>query len=161
MGYRHPNPKLAKIHRSYSVEEVSRLFAIHKNTVRTWVRQGLKAIDNERPTVIRGTELRRFLTDRRARTKQACGPGRIYCLPCRAPKVPAGKMGECIADSETTGTLQGICPDCDRMIYRRVNPQKLNVVRGDLDVTVTHARPRIEETAKPNVYCDFTEGSRL
>ena len=158
MGYRHPNPRLAKIHRTYSVEDVSRLFAIHKNTVRNWLQQGLEPIDDHRPTVIRGAELRRFLADRRVRAKQTCGPGRIYCLPCRAPKVPAGKMAECLQIGDTAGTLQGICPDCNRMINRRVNPQKLNAVRGDLDVTVTQARPRIEEMAKPNVNCDFTEG---
>ena len=140
------------------VEEVSRLFNIHKNTVRNWLRQGLTAIDGQRPTVIRGVELRRFLMDRRARARQRCGPGRIFCLPCRAPQVPAGNMAECIALGETTGILQGICPDCDRMIYRRLNPQKLDVVRGELDVTVTQAGPRIEETTEPNVNCDSTEG---
>ena len=44
------------------------------------------------------------------------------------------------------------------MIYRRVNPGNLDAVRGDLDATVTQAGPRIEETAKPNVNCDSTEG---
>ena len=44
------------------------------------------------------------------------------------------------------------------MIYRRVNPQKIDAVRGDLDVTFTQAGPRIEETTKPNVNCDSTEG---
>jgi hypothetical protein len=140
------------------VEEVSRLFAVHKNTVRNWLRQGLAPIDGQRPTVFRGVELRRFLIDRRASARQTCGPGRIYCLPCRAPKVPAGNMAECIAVGEATGTLQGICPDCDRMIYRRVNPQKLDMVRGELDVTVTQARPRIEETLRPNVNCDSAGG---
>jgi hypothetical protein len=158
MGHRRPNPRLAKIHRSYSVEEVSRLFAVHKNTVRNWLRQGLATIDGCRPTLIQGLELRRFLTERRARAKQTCGPGRIYCLPCRAPKVPAGNMTECIVTSRTAGTLQGICPDCNRMIYRRVNPQKLRAIRGDLDVTLTQARPRIEETPKPIVNCDSIEG---
>jgi len=67
-------------------------------------------------------------------------------------------MAECIAVGEATGTLQGICPDCDRMIYRRVNPQKLDMVRGELDVTVTQARPRIEETLRPNVNCDSAGG---
>jgi hypothetical protein len=52
MGFRHPNPRLAKIHRSYSVEEIARLFEIHKNTVRAWLRQGLQAIDGSRPTVV-------------------------------------------------------------------------------------------------------------
>lgn len=158
MGYGHPNPRLAKIHRNYSVEEISRLFTIHKNTVRTWLRQGLKPIDDRRPTVVRGEELRQFLAERRARSKQTCGPGRIYCLPCRAPKVPAGKIADCIQVGETSGTIQGICPDCNRMIYRRVNPQKLAAVRGDLEVTVTQAGPRIEERSSPNVNCDSTEG---
>src|SRR5262245_837841 len=127
MGSRHPNPRLAKIHRSYSVEEMARLFNIHKNTVRNWLKQGLKPIDDQRPTVVRGEELRRFLSDRRTRAKQTCGPGRIFCLPCRAPKVPALKMVECVQVSDTVGTLRGICPDCGRMIYRRVNPLKLAV----------------------------------
>jgi hypothetical protein len=157
MATRRPNPRLAKIHRSYSVEEVSRLFAVHKNTVRNWLGQGLTPIDEQRPTVIRGLELRRFLTDRRASAKQTCGPGRIYCLPCRAPKVPAGNMAECIAMGETIGTLRGICPECDRMIYRRLNPQKLHAVCGNLDISVTQARPRIEETTRPNVNCDSIE----
>jgi hypothetical protein len=160
MGSRHPNLRLAKIHRSYSVEEVSRLFAIHKNTVRNWLRQGLTAIDGRRPTVIKGAELRRFLTDRRTRSKQTCGPGRIYCLPCRAPKVPAGNMAECVAAGDTMGTLCGICPDCGRMIYRRLNPMQLDAVRGDLEVTVTQARPRIVESAGFNLNCDSTEGAR-
>jgi hypothetical protein len=63
-------------------------------------------------------------------------------------------MAECIQTGESTGTLQGICPDCDRMIYRRVNPLKLGAVCGDLDISVTQARPRIEGTTKPNVNCD-------
>lgn len=158
MGYRHPNRRLAKIHRSYSVDDVSRLFKIHKNTVRNWLRQGLEPIDDQRPTLIRGKELHRFITERRSRSKQTCGPGRIYCLPCRAPKVPAGKIADCIQTSDTTGALQGICPDCIRMIYRRLNPQKLNAVRGDLEITVTQARARIEETPSTNVNCDSTQG---
>jgi hypothetical protein len=158
MGHRRPNPRLAKIHYSYSVEELARLFGVHKNTVRNWCKQGLEPIDHKRPILIRGQDARRFLAERRARTKQACGPGRIYCLPCRAPKVPAEKMTDCNQIGETTGSLQGICPDCNRMIYRRVNPKKLDAVRGDLDITVTQAPPRIEETAKPIVNCDSSEG---
>ena len=158
MGSRRPNPRLAKIHRSYSVEEMARLFNVHKNTIRSWLKQGLGAIDGHRPTVARGGEIRRFLAGRRARAKRVCGPGRIYCLPCRAPKVPAGRMAECVATSDTNGTLRGICPDCDRMIYRTVNPQKIAAVRGDLDVTLTQACARLEETTKANVNCDSTEG---
>ena len=61
---------------------------------------------------------------------------------------------------DIAGTLQGICPDCNRMIYRRVNRQKIDAVRGDLDVTFTQAEARIKEIAKPNVNCDSTKGDR-
>jgi hypothetical protein len=145
---------LAKIHLSYSVEEISRLFKIHKNTVRQWLKQGLRPLDNLRPTLIRGDEIRRFLSERRARAKRACGPGRIYCLPCREAKVPAGNMAECLTYSHTSGVLRGICPDCNRMIYRRINPKRLDTVRSDLDVTVTFAPLRIGERTIPNVNCD-------
>jgi hypothetical protein len=67
--------------------------------------------------------------------KAGVRPGRIYCLPCRAPKVPAGKI------SDTIRSLQGICPDCNRIIFRRVNPQKLAAVHGDLD-SRSHGRER-------------------
>lgn len=100
MGYRRPNPRLAKIHRNYSVDEVSRLFSVHKNTVCAWLRQGLAPIDDQRPILVWREELSRFLADRRARTKKACGPGRIYCLPCRAPKAPAGKMADWLRQQE-------------------------------------------------------------
>src|SRR5260221_14441531 len=96
MGYRHPNPRLVKVHRNYSVEEIARLFGLHKNTVRNWLKQGLPIIDDRRPILIIGRELSVFLKERRQKTKQACGPGRIFCIACRAPKVPAGKMAECI-----------------------------------------------------------------
>lgn len=154
MGYRHPNPRLVKVHRNYSVEEIARLFGIHKNTVRNWLKQGLTAIDDRRPILILGQELSRFLSERRQKAKQACGPGRIYCIACRAPKVPAGMTAECIPTGPLVGNLRGICPSCDRLIYRRVNLAKIDAIRGDLDITFTQPSPRLRESAVLSVNCD-------
>jgi hypothetical protein len=107
--------------------------------------------------LILGRELSRFLHQRRQRAKQACGPGQIYCIACRAPMVPAGKMADCIATSLLAGSLCGICPDCDRLIYRRVNLSKMDAVRGDLVITFTRPRPRLGESAGPCVNCGFGE----
>jgi Homeodomain-like domain len=145
VGNRRPNPRLVKVHRNYSVEEIARLFGLHKNTVRHWLKQGLVGIDDRRPMLILGRELSLFLHERRQKAKQVCGPGRIYCIACRAPKPPAGKMAECIPAGPRAGNLRGICPDCDRLIYRRVNLAKIDAVRGDLEVTFTRPQPRIRD----------------
>jgi len=157
MGVRHPNPRLVKIHRNYSVDDIARLFGLHKNTVRNWLKQGLPTIDDRRPILVLGQELSRFLHERRQKAKQSCGPGRLYCIACRAPKVPAGKMAECTPTGPLAGSLCGICPDCDRLIYRRVNLTKIDAVRGDLEITFTQPRARIGESAVPSVNCDSSQ----
>jgi hypothetical protein len=156
MGSRHPNPRRVKIHRNYSVEDIARLFGIHKNTVRNWLKQGLATIDDRRPTLVLGRELSRFLHERRQKAKQSCGPGRIYCIACRAPKVPAGKMADCTSTG-LAGNLCGICPDCHRLIYRRVNLAKIDAIRGELEITFTQPDARIGESAVLSVNCDSSQ----
>jgi transposase-like protein len=49
MAHRRFNPRIAKSHRTYTVEEVAGTFGVHKNTVRRWVAEGLPVIDARRP----------------------------------------------------------------------------------------------------------------
>ena len=77
MRRRHPNPRLAKIHRNYTVEEVASLFGVHRNTVRDWVKRGLPTSDGRRPMLILGRDLVAFLSARRAKNKRTCHPGEL------------------------------------------------------------------------------------
>lgn len=140
---RYPSPRRVKSTRTYTVDEAARLLGVHKNTVRRWLIQGLAAIDERRPLLIHGPALIAFLGERRAKRKQPCGPGRMYCVRCRAPKRPAGGMADFEAGPGDTGMLTGICPDCEGLIYRRVRRTKLDEVREDLEVTLAKAEPRI------------------
>ena len=110
---RHPNHRLVKTHRNYTVEEVASLFRVHRNTVREWVKRGLPTCDDRRPMLILGTDLAAFLRARRLKNRQTCSPGEIYCVRCRAPRAPAGNMAEYQPRTETLGTLIGICSRCD------------------------------------------------
>jgi hypothetical protein len=143
------DPRRAKINRSYEVEEAARVVGAHRNTVRSWLRAGLKPIDNRRPTLIRGEELRRFLSERSAKRKRATPPGMIYCLRCREPRRPALDMAEYVPLAPMFGNLQGLCPVCEAMLFRRVNLAKLQAVSAGLDVTVRPADPRISKREEP------------
>jgi excisionase family DNA binding protein len=151
---RHPNPRRVKIHRSYTVEEAARLLPVHKNTIRAWIVDGLPTIDARRPTLIAGSELRRFLEAKCKKRKQPCAPGEFYCVRCRAPKAPAGAMADYIAVTSTSGNLRGLCPDCGTLIYRRVAHAKLDEFRAILDIIVMQAPPSIRETDGPSLNCD-------
>jgi hypothetical protein len=151
MGTRRLNPRLAKIHRNYTVPEIAELFGVHRNTVRSWVKQGLPTIDGRRPRLILGRDLASFLQARRTKNKRPCEAGEIYCMGCRAPKRPAGLMADYKPLIRTLGDLVGICPSCESIMYRKVNLAKLNQVRGDLDITMPQAPSRIVESTEPSV----------
>ena len=155
MRKRHPNPRLAKIHRNYTVDEVATLFGIHKNTVREWVKRGLPTNDGKRPILILGRDLVTFLTARRAKNKRTCQPGEIYCVRCRAPRAPAGDMVDYVPVTPTLGNLMAICSACETMIYRRVSLAKLDLVRGNLEIALPQALEHIGESAQPIVNSDL------
>ncbi|MGH7971906.1 MAG: helix-turn-helix domain-containing protein [Limisphaerales bacterium] len=158
MRKRRPNPRLVKIHRSYTVEEAARLFGIHKNTVREWIRTGLPTSDQKRPALILGCDLAAYLQARRRKHTRPCQPGEIYCVRCRAPKRPAGDMADCQPITETLGTLMGICPDCEAMIYRRASMAKLPAIQGTLNVTFAEAQRPLSESNAHTVNSDFSQG---
>jgi Helix-turn-helix domain len=155
MAKRHPNSRLVKIHRNYTVEDVARLFDIHKNTVRAWVKVGLPTNDDRRPMLILGRDLAAFLQARRTKNKRICQPWEMYCVRCRFPKVPAGNMADYLPETDKLGMLKGICPDCDCMMNRRSSIAKLEQIRGKLDITLPQALRQVSNSPQPTVNSDF------
>jgi hypothetical protein len=155
MGKRHPNYRLVKIHRSYAVEEIAKLFGIHKNTVRCWVKDGLATIDDKRPMLILGHVLVAFLQSRRVKNKQTCKPGELYCVRCRVPKSPAGDMAEYSPITKKFGNLVAICPDCDAIMNRHVSPAKIEQIRGKMDISFPEKVRQLIESANPTVNIDL------
>ena len=126
MGNRQANHRRVKIHRSYKVEEIALLLGVHKNTVRAWVKVGLPTCDRKRPTLILGHDLAAFLQDRRARRKQPCQPGEIYCVRCRSPKTPAGNLVDYEPVTDKIGNLTAICPDCEVSLIKTWCTRRMN-----------------------------------
>lgn len=158
MGKRHPNPRLVKIHRSYTVTEIADLFGLHKNTVRRWIQEGLSTIDSQRPMLVLGQELAAFLKARRVKRKKRCKLGQIYCVRCRSPKYPAGNMVDYSHETEKVGCLTAICPDCDSIINQYVSLAKIGKIYEKLEVTFQKAQQHIVDCNKPGVNVHFREG---
>ncbi len=159
MAQRLPNPRRAKIHRSYTVDEVARLYGLHRNTVRQWIKRGLPTNDDQRPVLILGSHLAAYLTAKRVANKRPCKFGELYCVRCRIPQAAALGMADYVALTPTGGNLVGICPRCDALMHRRVSLANLATVCGALDVTHTKAQEHISERVKPSVNRDFKAGA--
>ena len=132
-----PNPYHVKIHRNYTIEDIANLFQLHKNTVRTWVKQGLPVIDSQRPMLILGGDLMEYLQSKRKSKKTTCKLNELYCVSCKAPKEPALNMAELKPINEQTGRLIGICPTCDSVMNKFVSQSKLPAIQAKLEVTIT------------------------
>jgi hypothetical protein len=134
MASRRHNPRRAKSHFSYTIHEVAELYDVGRSTVRHWLASGLEPNDGGKPILIHGSELNRFHAIRRELKKRPCGPGELFCLGCRAPRRPAGSMADFTPGLGTSGTVEGICPVCGRMMSQRVNATRLSRLRVELDV---------------------------
>ena len=151
------NPRLAKIHRNYTVEEIAMLYGVHRNTVRQWIKGGLPALDQRRPILVLGAALADFLRDKRTVNKRPCRPGQIYCMRCREPRVPAGADVRYHPITPTQGNLVGQCPTCSAGLFRRVSAANLGQFDGVLRITLPPAGDHIGKSAQPPVNSDFTQ----
>lgn len=152
---RRVDPRRAKIHLSYSVDEAARALGVHRNTVREWLRRGLPTCDSKRPTMIRGRDLRDFLNARARKNKRPCRPGEFYCVRCRAPRAPDGALAEYQPMTAQLGCLVGICSTCNTVMNRRVSLAKMHQARGTLEILMPVARRHIDESQPPTANSEF------
>lgn len=150
------NPKRAKLHYAYTVDEAAHLFDLHRNTVRGWLKSGgLEPIDGGRPILIKGAALRAFLEDRRAKAKRPCPPGALYCFSCRVPRKPALGMADFRPRDTGAGDLSALCEACGTTMHRRASQTALEQILPGVPVRIVGAAPRIAEPPHPSDTCDL------
>jgi excisionase family DNA binding protein len=104
----------------YEVAEAAALLGVHRNTVRHWIKQGLRPLDDKRPMLIHGSELRRFLVDRKQRHQVKCAPDELYCFGCRKPRTPGGGATEITPITTKTAMVTAICGVCGALMHRMI-----------------------------------------
>lgn len=138
-----------KIHRNYTVDEIARALGVAKITVRRWIKGGLPALTDKKPTLILASDLAQFLTKRKE-PRHTCQPFECYCVKCRAPQRPAGDMAEFIPLTPVIGNLRAICPSCGTLMHKRMKCEALEPISRILDLTFVQAIPRLSEPNNPS-----------
>ena len=155
---RHSARRVKRLH-TYNVLEAAKFTGATPGTVRHWHKHGLEAVKDLWPLIFRGADIIAFLKQRSAARKQRCGPGRIYCLRCKAPQAPALGMAEYVPDTPKRGALAGICPGCEGLMFRRTSPANLKAAAGNLNVSIQCAESRLGNTHEPYSNHHFDRGA--
>ena len=150
------NPNQVKIHRNYTVEEAATLLCVHKNTVRTWIKEGLPVCDERRPTLILGSQLRLYLQSKRQSRKRKCRIDEMYCMRCRAPQRPDGGKVKLAPASASANRLTGHCPTCGSHMNRFASDASLELIKEKLDVCVSKSQQHLDKSNQLLVNSDLS-----
>ncbi len=149
------NPNLVKINRSYTFEELAVVLGVHKNTVSTWVKNGLPCLKEKRPFLILGAEARAYLQQQRTVKKQQCQSNELFCMRCKAPTRPAENFVEYLPLSATKGRLTGFCEHCESVVNKFVRYDSLERYSVLFDLSVPKALEHINDCDNPLLNSDL------
>lgn len=129
-----------KIHEVYTAGEVAIRLGRTARTVRRWITEhGLPAATDQRPWLIDGADLKRFLDRRDQDRKVALLAHEFLCLPCHAAREPALGLVEYLADTPSMGRLSAFCPVCERQMFRAINRSDRDRIMAIFEGSVARA----------------------
>ena len=103
----------------YTLDEVGNLVGRSEKTIRTFIKEGLKTIDNKRPFLIRGYDLVAFLKQKNLKNRHSTNTDEMFCMKCREARTPKSKQ-ICIQSHECASFLcaSALCPVCGTLMNK-------------------------------------------
>ena len=86
MGKRIYPLNLIKYWFCYDIDDICHLYGIHHQTVREWIRRGLKTINKKKPILIYGNDLKTFLGKQNQSNKHHIEYNQMFCMKCKDGK---------------------------------------------------------------------------
>ncbi|MEP1536436.1 MAG: helix-turn-helix domain-containing protein [Paracoccaceae bacterium] len=147
-----------KTHRIYTVWEISDLLGCHRQTVIRWINdQGLISDTSAKPWLIEGRDLKPFLGVRQTSVRCKLAMHHCFCLGCRGPREPDGKIADYVQQTPDSGRLIALCPECGAVMNKIVRRIDLDAIRAKIEVTVQRANPRLVSRASPLLNVSFVQ----
>jgi hypothetical protein len=106
------SPNKARQNWIYELAEVVKLYQVHPNTVRNWIKQGLPYIRDGKKLLFRGEDLNTFHRKGRERRKFSCQPGELFCVRCKQRHSLVGRRVSFHWQNALAGHLDWECPGC-------------------------------------------------
>ncbi len=141
---------------TYDVAEMAKLLGTHRNTVRRWLKNGLKPIDGNRPVLVLGAELKAYLARRKAVRRQSCATGEFFCFRCRVPRRAAADMADLRPRTEKVFALMALCAFCATPMHRTIRRADLPKLAALYDLR-TLPPERLSECPRPSPNGDKQE----
>lgn len=139
-----------KTHRIYTISEVAETLGCHKRTVSRWIKEcRLQADASKKPWLIEGRDLKTFLGMRQVKGRCKLALHHCYCLGCKAPQEPDGKIADYVQQTPDSGRLMGLCPNCGALMHKVIRRVDLEAIRAKIEVTVQKANPRLVSRVEP------------
>lgn len=150
------DPRRVKIHWTRTPDEWARKLGVHKNTIHRWIKsEGLEAITDQRPFLIRGVDLKEFLTRKRKKRRFNCKTGEMPCFSCNQPRAPADIGLEYTPTSSTSGRLVGLCEVCSATMNRMIRHEDIPKKFPGYEVTLTRYQRTLCGSSNPLLNVDF------
>lgn len=138
------NLRLIKATWPYTVQDIATLLGVHKNAVGRWMREGLKADRLQRPFLIRGDELARFLDARQKKRRTKCGIDQFYCFKCRGARDASSRRATLVSQRSGKVWLKAICDHCGTRMNKVLGARRLQQSRSHLIICKPESEHRIE-----------------
>jgi hypothetical protein len=132
------NTNLIKETLNYSIYGIASLFVVHRATVRQWLKEGLPMIDNHKPFIVLGSDLKEFIKKRQGNRKTKCNDNELFCCKCRKPRTSWENLVDLKILNERRLLIIGICSQCDTRMNKLSSLKKLDEIKEIFAVQTIH-----------------------
>lgn len=134
---RHPF-RLIEKHKTYTTMELAKRLKVHYRTVQQWSKEGLPYINNSKPRLFKGEEIKKYFKNKMQKKKIPLGADEFLCLKCKKAVIiqkgsekrqygkNMGKYIHCV--------VSGICVNCGSKVnkFTRIKCEEISQGGGQV-----------------------------